>query len=104
MRRGTTPTITVTVDADLSALDIYLTFQSGATTITKTGDDLDVSVSDGVTTIVCTLSQEETLSFGNITADVQVRAVGAGGYPAVATDIGALGVDGILLNGVLPDE
>ena len=106
MRRGTTPTLTVTVDADLSGLNLYLTFKNGSTLLTKTNDDMSIEYEGGQhpsTTITVILSQQDTLSFksGSV-CEVQIRAVDDSGYPAVATTIGTLPVDRILLGGVLP--
>ena len=44
MRRGTTPTVEITVHGcDLSEFGtIYVTFRQGTTTIDKTGEDLEV--------------------------------------------------------------
>lgn len=106
MRRGTTPTLEITVDADLSGFNIYLTFKNGDKLLTKTNDDLSIEYESGQhpsTTITAILSQEDTLSFkSGTTCEVQVRAVDDSGYPAVATTIGTLPVDRILLGGVLP--
>ena len=106
MRRGTTPTFTITVDADLSGMNIYLTFKNGANLLTKTNDDISIEYEGGQhpkTTMTAILSQEETLAFASgTTCEVQVRAADDSGYPAIATTIGTLPVDRILLGGVLP--
>lgn len=103
MRRGTTPTFTVTVDADITAYLIYLTFKDGDYMLTKTNDDLTIAVDEGVTSIDVTLTQAETLAFkSGSTVDVQIRAVDANGATAIATTIGSVSVDRILLGGVLP--
>lgn len=102
MRRGTTPNITVSVDADLSELDIHLAFDAG-TLIVKSGDDLDVEYADGVTTVSAKLTQADTLSMTTGHCMVQLRAFNADGSIAMATDIGTVRVDGILEEGELPN-
>jgi hypothetical protein len=107
MRRGTTPTITVTVDADISDMTIYLTFKSGCTEIVKSDDDLTVTTetaqSGDVSTIIeTTLTQEDTLAFkSGKDCEVQIRAVKQDGEVAVATTIGTIPVKRILQEGVL---
>lgn len=103
MRRGTTPTITATVDADLTGLDLYLAFrQAMAQPIVKTGDALEVEIADGQTTITTTLTQAETLAMSDAyPVEVQVRAIGDGGDVALATTIASVEVDRILQEGVL---
>ena len=108
MRRGTTPTITTRVNANLEGMEIYLAFRLDKNTLmVKRGEDLDVSyemVDDVVYTIVSTtLSQEDTLSMkAGKTVEVQIRAVMDDGDIAVATDIESFQVDRILQDGVLP--
>ena len=102
MRRGTTPTITVEVDADLSGLNIRLAFKEGSKLIVKEGSDLDVSVEGEVTTVSCDFTQEDTLSWrSGHSVEVQIRAADESGYPAIATTIGSIPVERILQEGVL---
>ena len=105
MRRGTTPTITATVDADLTGLELYLAFRQGASRpLVKSGSDLQVDVADGKTTIEVKLTQEDTLSLSDTSAvDVQLRAVKDGGAIALATTIASIEVDRILQEGVLDE-
>ena len=103
MRRGTTPTITVTADADLSEMNVHLALDAG-TLIVKSGDDLDVAYADGITTVTAQLTQADTLSMTSGRCKVQLRAFNADGSQAVATDIGVLTVSAILEEGELPDE
>ena len=107
MHRGTTPTVNVIVDADLSDMTLYLAFkQPGKPLLVKTGADLDVEVveDDGVveTHITVKLSQAETLDLreGAI-VKVQLRAVADGGDVAVASDIATCKVYEILQDGEL---
>ena len=104
MRRGTTPTITVKVKADLSEMNINLALNAGAL-IVKSGDDLTISVDHGITTVSTTLTQEDTLSMtSGQNCKVQIRAYNNDGSIAIATDIGSISVDDILEEGVLPHE
>ena len=104
MRRGTTPTITATVDADLTGLALYLAFsQAGCSPLfVKTGDELVVTVDGDQSTIECALTQEDTLKLnaGGM-VEVQLRAVASGGAVALATDIASIPVERILQDGVL---
>lgn len=102
MRRGTTPTVTVQVDADISALNIHLAFAAGSLVV-KSGADLDVSYADGVTTIQTTLTQEDTLAMSAATdCEIQIRAYNGDGSIAMATEIARVPVHRILEDGELP--
>lgn len=102
MRRGTTPTITATVNADLTGMSVHLAFKVGGSVIVKQGDDLTVSVEDGETTVSCALTQEDTLSMrSGKECEVQIRAVQDDGRVAIATCIGSIPVKRILEEGVI---
>lgn len=103
MRRGTTPTITVSIDKDLTGMGIHLAFNAGELVV-KQGEDLDVEYADGATTVTATLTQEDTLKFRTGTCQVQLRAFNGDGSQALATDIGTITVSGILEDGELPNE
>ena len=98
MRRGTTPTVTLTVDADISDWTLYVTFKSSSEKITFENNRLDCSYADDKTTILLTLTQNETLSLCGV-CEVQVRAIKNG--TAVATDIQAVDFGRILKEGVI---
>lgn len=106
MRRGTTPTLTVTPTVkrgeevevlDLSGYErVILTFK------TKCGKELDVekdrlAFDEGV--IAVTLTQEETFDF-NGAAEMQIRAVTDAGV-AIASDIATVDFKRILLEEVI---
>ena len=110
MRRGTTPNITATVNADLTDMAIHLAFKAGCLLIVKTGDDLTVTTeevnSKTITHVSTTLTQEETLSMrvdhdATAKCEVQIRAVEANGTVALATTIGTIPVKRILEDGVI---
>ena len=77
MRRGTTPTITLTVDKDVSTWTLYATFRSGMHNVTLENDRMTVELEpateteEAKTLITVTLTQEETLSLGVGNAEVQ---------------------------------
>ena len=107
MRRGTTPTVTLTITnedgsaCDLTTQDVYVTFEElgSKLEITKESEDVDMSTSENATIIDVFLTQEETLKFhAGRKVRVQVRAKDAHGA-AVATDIKSFNVGEILLEG-----
>lgn len=104
MRRGTTPTITVTIDADLTGMEVHLALKSGEL-IVKDTDDLTITYEEGQTTIVANLTQEDTLAMkAGTNCQIQVRAYTPSGAVAMATTIGSVPVNQILEDGVLGGE
>ena len=106
MRRGTTPTITATVNADLTGMAVHLAFRVGGSVIVKQGDDLTVVVDNSgeepITTVSTSLTQEDTLSMrSGKECEVQIRAVQDDGAVAIATCIGSIPVKRILEEGVI---
>lgn len=104
MRRGTTPTITATVNADLTGMAVHLAFKVGGNVIVKQGDDLDIVVDseEETTTVSTSLTQEDTLSMrSGKECEVQIRAVQDDGAVAIATCIGTIPVKRILEEGVI---
>ena len=106
MRRGTTPTLRVTVDADVTAMSIYLAMRCGKHLLVRGDDTLDVSLDESgetpKTVIVCRLNQSETLAMrAGEKCEVQIRAVTDGGDTALASTIGSVPVERILQDGVL---
>ena len=75
----TTPTFTLTFQEsalDLTtATNVYVTFNAGFVTITKTGEELTVSEKQ----IVVSLSQEECGKFGETAVDIQANWTDASG-------------------------
>ena len=107
MRRGTTPTINVTVPSDISLMSIHLAFKVGRTLIEKKGADLTVTTETDAkgnvsTHVSCKLSQADTLSMAaGQNCEVQIRAIDDGGLTALATTIASLPVERILQDGEL---
>ena len=99
MRRGTTPAIVLTVDADITSYTVYVTMQNYRKQVTVSGDRLLMEYANSKTTISFGLTQEETLAFGTGTCEVQVRAIHDG--TAIATDIQTIDVGRILKEGVI---
>ena len=100
MRRGTTPTVTITVHGcDLSEFEtIFVTFRQGTTLLDKTGGDLEIEGNK----ISVLLTQLDTLIFDSSkrTVEIQIRAVNEGGV-AVASNIRQIPIDAILKEGVI---
>lgn len=108
MRRGTTPTLRVTVDADITEYKLYLALKTRGKLIVKS-DELEVSTEEGdkgtVTVIICRLTQEDTLAMqAGQKCEVQIRAVDKGGATALASNIDSIPVERILQDGVLDGE
>lgn len=102
IRRGTTPTISVAVDTDLSSWPtIYLSLYGAGSKLDLDKDRLTVTKMATGCTLTATLTQAETLAFtdGQL-AQVQVRAKSADGS-AIATEIGTVNVRGILKDGAI---
>lgn len=100
MTRGTNPTYILTVDPDdfpsLEEHSLYVTIKQGCNEITLTGDDLEVD--ENVVTV--TLTQEQTLSFKQGNACLQLRGLDENGV-AYASDIVIVQVNPVLYQGVI---
>ena len=72
MRRGSTPTNTISVNLDLTEATVFVSYwQSGRVLIDKTVEDLTVEADK----IIVSLTQKETLKFKPGPVEVQVRYV-----------------------------
>ena len=98
MRRGTTPTLRITVEGvQLDSLtSIFLTLKQGNTELEKT--NLEIDAEHNVMSV--DLSQEETLMFDEGGIRVQFRAILQNGK-AVASDIVTTTMEEILMEGVI---
>lgn len=80
--RGTTPTVKCTFNDETldltTALKVYVTFEQGPKSLTKSGSDIVV----GAKQVEIYLSQQETLSFNDGPVKVQVNWTTAGGHRA----------------------
>lgn len=100
--RGTTPTITFTLDADnvdlTQANNVYVTFRWGTgATMTKTGNELTITEKS----IAVRLTQEETFAFTDHQIKIQVNWTYADGT-RWSTDCVSYRVTEQLLNRVVP--
>lgn len=101
MRRGTTPTLQITVTGltDIEVQNLYLTLRQGQTTIEKTESGVTI---DGEV-ISATLTQEETLSLvAKVDVSLQLRVLSTNNT-AYASNIVTVPVEAILKEGVIPD-
>lgn len=101
MRRGTTPTLQITVTGltDIEIQNLYLTLRQGQITIEKTESGVSI---DGEV-ITATLTQEETLSLvAKVDVALQLRVLSTNNT-AYASNIVTVPVEAILKEGVIPD-
>ena len=100
MRRGTTPTFTLTINnKGFEMSDIkkwYITLKQCYVEITKSNDD--ITIEDNV--IKFTLKQQETLKFMSGEIDIEIRALTKDNV-AIASDIKTITINRILLNEVI---
>ena len=76
MYQGTTPSITFDIKGyDLTDATVFVSFKRGSDLLTKTGEDVEVSYSDETSTVICHLSQEETLAMKSGGVIVQIRFI-----------------------------
>ena len=101
MRRGTTPTLTLTVDSDIHDWTMYVTLSNGGNQLTLEDDSLVKILNGSQTVIEFVLSQEQTLAFSTGTVEIQIRAIKDG--VAIATDIQRLPIDRIIKDGVIDE-
>lgn len=100
MTRGTTPTVTITVDGiDLTTLQkVCVTFRQNGKLLNKYNCEDGVEITES--TVAITLTQEETLAFKSGSVEVQLRGVTENGA-AIATEIAKTCVKGVLYDEVL---
>jgi len=96
MYQGTRPIEIFCIDEDLTGTTVYLDIKTptGAM-ISKTGDDLDIVVEDGVTSIAVMFTQEETLALPEGVCQVQARWIDQYGNASLS-DPANIEVHGIL--------
>lgn len=97
MRRGTTPTITITTDIDLTqASNLFVTFKQGdRVAFEKTLEDVTVTENQ----VVCELNQSDTLALKDGMVRFQIRATI--GNSKVASNVMTATVDEILKGGAI---
>lgn len=103
MRRGTTPDYELKVSGyDLSGQTLFVTLSQYAKKVTLSGDRLNVTYDPAAntTSVIFSLTQQETLTFKSGNAEVQIRFIDADGV-AQATEIKLLPVLPILFEEVI---
>lgn len=101
MIRGTTPDYVLTLDGvDLTGQKAYVTIKQGSKKLTKSGDEISVSVDEHGSAIAFSLTQLNTLGLSAGSASVQVRFIDAQGV-ARATEIAILNISDVLLEKVI---
>lgn len=98
MRRGTTPTLELTLDTSLIDCEYHVTIENGKRQLTKRESECHLS-EDGYTIHVM-LTQAETLSL-DASQPVRVQVRFKVGNAAYATNIARTSVEDILLEGVI---
>lgn len=97
MRRGTTPTITISTDISLvDASNLFVTFKQGdRIAFEKTLDEVTVTEN----AVICELEQNDTLALKDGLVMIQIRATL--GDSKVASNIMTASVDAILKGGAI---
>lgn len=101
MYRGTTPTLTFHIDADLNLLtveELWITFKANAKEKTFTLDN--VSIDNDNKLVILELEQEDTLYFGSGKLSVQIR-IRTADDNAYASNIEQVTLEHILKDGVI---
>ena len=103
MYQGTTPAITYTISGvDVTAMKAYVSFKYGSNLLTKTYPDvqMDYDSTDNVSTVVCLLSQSETLEMTKGSCITQIRFIASDGS-AYATNKGRITVDDVIYRQII---
>lgn len=102
MYQGTTPSVIYNVkNYDLTGAKLFISFKKGNDVLTKT-EGITVAYDDEtkISTVVCPLTQEETLNFKQGAVQTQIRFIFADGQ-AYATNQKALEVKDIIYKEVI---
>ena len=100
MYRGTTPTLSIRSNSDLTGWTVEVDVKGPSALITKTGNDVTITADTRGCIVSTTLTQADTLSLSaDNTAKVQLRAIKDG--VAIASSIAALSVEDILRDGTI---
>ena len=100
MYRGTTPTLSIRANIDLSDWTVEVDIKGPSTLITKTGADVTVEEDTRGCIVSTTLTQADTLSLSaDSPAKVQLRAINDG--VAIASSIAAISVEDVLRDGTI---
>ena len=99
--RGATPTITVTVDHDLSGLYTVVALREGTGAYVERV--VEPVTSDGGCTLALTLTQEESLAFFPGSVTVEVKAYDASTGSVIASGHATIGVEPTIIGHTLPE-
>lgn len=103
MYQGTTPAVSYEIKGyDLTDATIFVSFKSGSEVLTKTGSDV-VAAYDSesqISTIICQLTQEETLAIKSGGVKTQIRFIYENGQ-AYATNIKGLEMNSVIFRDVI---
>lgn len=76
MYQGTTPAIVFSIKGyDLTDATVYVSFKRGNDVLTKTGVEVSWDETTQISTVVCELTQEETLAMKRGAVVVQIRFI-----------------------------
>lgn len=96
MYQGTTPSVVFEIKGyDLTGATVYVTFKRDKDILTKTDVYVGYDVETGISTIVCSLTQEETLAMKRGGVLVQIRFIYENGQ-AYATNKASLEMNDVL--------
>ena len=96
MYQGTTPSVVFEIRGyDLTDATIYVSFKRGNDVLTKTGNDIACSYDGEISTVVCSLTQEETLAIRAGAVVTQIRFIYSNGQ-AYATEKKELEVKSVI--------
>jgi hypothetical protein len=101
MYQGTTPSIVFTINGyDLTTATVYVSFKYGNEVLTKVSPTVQVSYDSEKSTIVCPLTQEETLAITKSSAVAQIRFIYENGL-AYATNKAEINVESVIYKEVI---
>lgn len=103
MYQGTTPSIVFEIKGyDLSIAKVFVSFKRGQDILTKTDPDVQTSydTEEEISTVVCSLTQEETLAMRQGDATVQIRFIYEDGQ-AYATNKAEVAVNDVIYKEVI---
>ena len=96
MYQGTTPSIVFEIKGyDLTSATVYITFKRDKDLLTKTDAQVGYDSDTQISTIVCALTQEETLAMKRGAVIVQIRFIYENGQ-AYATNKKTLEINDVL--------
>jgi hypothetical protein len=99
MYQGTTPAITFEIKGyDLTGATVFVSFKHGNDLLTKS--NVSVSYAGNISTVVCELTQEETLAMKKGAVIVQIRFIYPDGQ-ALATTKKAIEIEDVIYPAVI---